>query len=66
MRVMASHRISSGLRYPCSRPMARSIVCEKGCRTAFRKTLQFIVMTVMGVISGTFLDAYGVFYMTVN
>jgi len=46
--------------------MARSIVCEKGCRTAFRKTLQFIVMTVMGVISGTFLDAYGVFYMTVN
>ena len=31
--------------------------------TAFREPLQFIVMSVM---SGTFPDTYGIFYMTVN
>jgi hypothetical protein len=34
--------------------------------TLFRKPLQFIVITVMGVIIGTFPDTYGVFCMTVN
>jgi hypothetical protein len=32
----------------------------------FREPLQFIVMSVMSVIGGTFPDTYGVFYMTVN
>ena len=35
-------------------------------RTPFREPLQFIVITVMSVMSGTFPDTYGVFYMTVN
>jgi hypothetical protein len=33
-------------------------------RTAFREPLQFIVITVISVMSGTFPDAYRVFYMT--
>jgi len=32
----------------------------------FRDPLHFIVMSVMGVISGAFPHTYGVFYMTVN
>jgi hypothetical protein len=32
----------------------------------FREPLQFIVIAVMSVMSGTFPDTYGVFYMTVN
>jgi hypothetical protein len=38
------------------------------CRVAhpFRKLLQFIVIAVMNVMSGTFPDTYGVFYMTVD
>jgi hypothetical protein len=32
----------------------------------FREPLQFIVMSVMSVISGTFPDTYGVFYVTIN
>jgi hypothetical protein len=32
----------------------------------FRDPLQFIVIAVMSVMSGTFPDTYGVFYMTVN
>ena len=32
----------------------------------FREPLQFSVITVMSVMSGTFPDTYGVFYMTVN
>jgi hypothetical protein len=34
--------------------------------TPFREPPQFIVMSVMAVISGTFPYTYGVFYMTVN
>jgi hypothetical protein len=34
-----------------------------GCRYPFREPLQFIVMSVM---SGTFPDTYGIFYMTMN
>ena len=32
----------------------------------FREPLQFIVIAVMSVMSGTFPDTYGVFYVTVN
>ncbi len=38
----------------------------KECRTAFRETLRFIVMSVITVIRGTFPDTYRVIYMTVN
>jgi hypothetical protein len=34
-----------------------------GCRHPFREPLQFIVISL---ISGTFPDTYGVFYMTIN
>src|SRR5215218_3043030 len=37
-----------------------------GCRHPFRKSLQFIVISVMSVMSGTFPYTYRVFYMTVN
>ena len=37
-----------------------------GCCHPFREPLQFIVIAVMSVISGTFPDTYGVFYMTIN
>jgi hypothetical protein len=33
---------------------------------SFRETLRFIVITVISAMSGTFPNAYGVFYMTVN
>jgi hypothetical protein len=39
---------------------------QKECRTPFREPLQFIVITVMSVMSGTFPDTYGVFYVTIN
>ena len=32
----------------------------------FREPLQFIVIAVMSVMSGTFPDTYRVFYMTVD
>ena len=35
-------------------------------RTSFRISLQSIVITVMSVMSGTFSDTYGVFYVTMN
>src|SRR5918993_784794 len=37
---------------------------RRECRTPFREPLQFIVIAVMSVISGTFPDTYRVFYMT--
>jgi hypothetical protein len=37
-----------------------------GYRHPFRKPLQFIVMSVIGVIGGTFPYTYRVFYMTLN
>ena len=36
------------------------------CRHPFREPLQFIVIAVMSVMSGTFPDTYGVFYVTIN
>jgi hypothetical protein len=36
------------------------------CRHPFRERPQFIVISVMGVISGTFSYTYGILYMTVN
>src|SRR3954453_21709423 len=36
------------------------------CPILFRKPPQFIVIAVMSVMSGTFPDTYGVFYVTVN
>src|SRR5829696_2285301 len=47
-------------------PIARSLDSTAECRTPFREPLQFIVITVMSVMSGTFPDTYGVFYMTIN
>ena len=51
---------------PCSRPITRSPVSTESAATPFREPLQFIVIAVMSVMSGTFPDTYGVFYMTVN
>jgi len=38
-----------------------SRVCKSECHTPFRRLLQFIVMSVMVVISGSFPYTYGVF-----
>jgi hypothetical protein len=43
-------------------PITASIIFKKSAATPFREPLQFIVIAVM---SGTFPDTYGVFYMTV-
>ena len=59
-------RALSRLCSQCSRPIAPFLDLTAESRIAFREPLQFIVMSVMGVISGTFPDTYGVFYMTVN
>jgi hypothetical protein len=45
-------------------PAHRTVSAE--CRTPFRKVLQFIVIAVMSVMSGTFPYTYRVFYMTLN
>src|SRR5919112_4307009 len=55
-------RALSRLCSTCSRPSPIS----GECRTLFREPLQFIVIAVMSVMSGTFPYTYGVFYMTVN
>jgi hypothetical protein len=47
-------------------PIARSLDSTAECRTPFREPLQFIVIAVMSVISGTFPHTYRVIYMTVN
>jgi hypothetical protein len=39
---------------------------QKECGHPFREPLQFIVITVMSVIRGTFPDTNGVFYVTIN
>jgi hypothetical protein len=59
-------RALSHLRSLCSRPIARSLDSTAECRTAFREPLQFIVIAVMSVISDTFPDTYGLFYVTIN
>jgi hypothetical protein len=51
---------------PYSWPIARSVDSTTECRTPFRRILHFNVIAVMSVISGTFPDTYGVFYMTIN
>ena len=47
-------RALSPLYSPCSRPSPIS----GECRTPFREPLQFIVIAVMSVMSGTFPDTY--------
>ena len=59
-------RALSHLRSLCSRLIAPPLDLTAESRIAFREPLQFIGMSVMGVISGTFPDTYGVFYMTMN
>ena len=39
---------------------------QKECGHPFREPLQLIVIAVMSVISGTFPDTNGVFYVTIN
>src|SRR5215210_5153478 len=39
---------------------------QKECRHPFRERPQFIVISVMGVMSSTFPDTNGVFYVTIN
>jgi hypothetical protein len=39
---------------------------RRECLTPFREPLQFIVMSVIVVISGSFPHTYEVFYMTVS
>jgi hypothetical protein len=60
------HRTSSHLCFPYSRPVAWSLDSTAECRTPFREPLQFIVIAVMSVISGTFPATYGIFYVTIN
>jgi hypothetical protein len=59
-------RALSHLCSPYSRPIARSLDSTTECRTPFRKVLQFIVIAVMSVISGTFPYTYGIFYVTID
>ena len=42
-------------------PIARSLDSTAECRTPFREPLQFIVIAVMSVMSGTFPYTYGIF-----
>jgi hypothetical protein len=62
-QVSHRHRSLSRLCSLCSRPIAPSLDLTAECRTPFREPLQLIVMSVM---SGTFPDTYGVFYVTFN
>jgi hypothetical protein len=39
---------------------------RRECRTPYREPLQFIVIAVTSVMSGTFPDTNGVFYVTMN
>jgi hypothetical protein len=55
----ASH--FDGLTLPMLPALARSLNSTTECRTPFRKVLQFIVIAVMSVISGTFPYTNGVF-----
>ena len=59
-------RALSHLRSHCSRTIARSLDSTAECRTPFREPLQFIVIAVMSVMSGTFPYTYGVFYVTIK
>jgi hypothetical protein len=45
---------------PMPPPIAPSLDLTAECRTPFRELLQFIVIAVMSVMSGTFPDTYGV------
>ena len=38
---------------------------QKECRHPLREPLQFIVISVMSVMDGTFPDTYGVLYVTI-
>jgi hypothetical protein len=60
----ASHFVALVL--PMLPLIAPSLDFTAECRTPFREPLQFIVIAVMSVMSGTFPDTYGVFHMTVN
>jgi hypothetical protein len=51
---------------PMFPPITPSLISKKSAATPFREPLQFIVIAVMSVMSGTFPDTYGVFYMTVD
>jgi hypothetical protein len=59
-------RSLSHLCSPCSWPIVRSLDSTAECRTPFREPLHFIVIAVMSVMSGTFPDTNGVFYVTIN
>ena len=59
-------RALSHLRSLCSRLIAPPLDLTAESRIAFREPLQFIVMSVMVVISGTFSDTYGILYMTID
>jgi hypothetical protein len=60
---------SDGLCRACTlhAPAHRAVSRLQGRVThPFREPLHFIVIAVMSVISGTFPDTYGVFYVTIN
>ena len=59
-------RALSHLRSHCSRPITPFLDLTAECRTPFREPLQFIVIAVMSVMSGTFPYTYGVFYVTIK
>jgi hypothetical protein len=59
-------RIGVALCRPCAPHTLGPSPISGECRTLFREPLQFIVIAVMSVMSGTFPNTYGVFYMTVG
>jgi hypothetical protein len=66
LRASHQNRSLSRLCSSCFRLITAFLDLTAERPTPFREPLQFIVMSAMGVISGTFPDTYGVFYMTVN
>jgi hypothetical protein len=60
MRIPRSDWFLRDLHFPIPKPFLIEFI------TRSREPLQFIVITVMSVMSDTFTDTYGVFCMTVN
>jgi hypothetical protein len=58
-------RASSHVRSLCCRFIAPSLIYEE-YRYPFREPLHSIVMSVMGVMSGTYPDTYGILCMTMD
>src|SRR5215211_7181899 len=60
-----SASLFDGLTLPLLPAITPSLISREECGHPFRELLQFIVIAVMSVMSGTFPDTYRVFHMTV-